>query len=346
MIEEPKEMSETPALSQTESLSAKDSECSDAERSDSESDNAEGSAHNGDEMQESWDETKTKKCIAINPRKKIRGGGGNGPVIISYELLSKHFHESLDAATAKIGISKTTMKAACRRLGIVKWPYAHKGPRRRRSKTSKEGSSSSTPSASQTPSISLGQIDIKLPLSSVSMTGPTDFLKELSATSLHSLSMKAAQMPFAQPSLDLSARNPYSLTAVMPTPEPLSSSFNTSLGNSLANFLSKSESEFLFGCAASAMNGPSTSAAFSATPVAFPAAPAPAFSASPAPAPVAPFHQSMAPSFQQISPSNKLSCGIAPALTPSLLSDTDLQWLSGLVSQRQSSSTGFPSLRA
>jgi len=336
-------MKEDQAVSQCESQSARDSD-----GSDSESDHAEASTENADEMQESWDETKTKKCIAINPRKKMRGGSGNGPVIISYELLSKHFHESLDAATAKIGISKTTMKAACRRLGIVKWPYAHKGPRRRRSKASKEGSSSSTPSGAHTPSsISLGQIDIKLPFSSVSMSGSSDFLKELSATSLHSLSMKANQVSFAQPSLDLGARAPYNFGAVMPPAEPFGAAFNSSLANSLSNFLSKSESEFLFGCAASAMNGqnpaPAPAPAFPATPAHapnFPAAhaSASAFSAAPAPAAVpSPF----------VAPANKFSCNLNPALGPSLLSETDLQWLSGLVaSQRQVASAGFPSLRA
>ncbi|EKX36800.1 hypothetical protein GUITHDRAFT_145435 [Guillardia theta CCMP2712] len=150
MFEEPKEMKEDQAVSQCESQSARDSD-----GSDSESDHAEASTENADEMQESWDETKTKKCIAINP---------------------------------------------------------------------------------------------------LSMSGSSDFLKELSATSLHSLSMKANQVSFAQPSLDLGARAPYNFGAVMPPAEPFGAAFNSSLANSLSNFLSKSESEFLFGCAASAMS--------------------------------------------------------------------------------------------
>ena len=34
--------------------------------------------------------------------------------------------------TERLGLSKTTIKAACRRLGLDKWPYTHKGPRKPR----------------------------------------------------------------------------------------------------------------------------------------------------------------------------------------------------------------------
>ncbi|EKX50449.1 hypothetical protein GUITHDRAFT_103683 [Guillardia theta CCMP2712] len=54
------------------------------------------------------------------------------PVVITFELLAEHFHESLETAASKIGIGKSTMKHVCRRLGIEKWPYTHKGHRKNR----------------------------------------------------------------------------------------------------------------------------------------------------------------------------------------------------------------------
>ncbi|EKX52074.1 hypothetical protein GUITHDRAFT_101978 [Guillardia theta CCMP2712] len=45
------------------------------------------------------------------------------PVEITLELLAEHFHESLEVASAKIGIGKSTMKLVCRQLGVEKWPY-------------------------------------------------------------------------------------------------------------------------------------------------------------------------------------------------------------------------------
>ncbi|KAJ1492376.1 hypothetical protein T484DRAFT_3640603 [Baffinella frigidus] len=58
---------------------------------------------------------------------------GNEPrVVLTRELLASYKHESLDAVTEHLGLSKTTIKAACRRLGLSKWPYQHTGPRKRR----------------------------------------------------------------------------------------------------------------------------------------------------------------------------------------------------------------------
>mmetsp|Transcript_54764 Transcript_54764/g.111783 ORF Transcript_54764/g.111783 Transcript_54764/m.111783 type:complete len:233 (-) Transcript_54764:293-991(-) len=52
-------------------------------------------------------------------------------IILSYETLAGHFHENLDSVASKLHVSKTAIKSACRRLGIHKWPYAHKGSRKR-----------------------------------------------------------------------------------------------------------------------------------------------------------------------------------------------------------------------
>ncbi|KAJ1470660.1 hypothetical protein T484DRAFT_1917394, partial [Baffinella frigidus] len=60
----------------------------------------------------------------------LRSKGVDRRVLLTRELLSTYFHESLDTVAEKMLISKTTIKAACRRLGLVKWPYRHSGPRK------------------------------------------------------------------------------------------------------------------------------------------------------------------------------------------------------------------------
>jgi len=70
-------------------------------------------------------------------------------VLITYEILAQHFHESLDAVAEKLMISKTSIKAACRRLGVAKWPYQHRGPRKSRSKNSNETEGSSAGDSSE-----------------------------------------------------------------------------------------------------------------------------------------------------------------------------------------------------
>ena len=41
------------------------------------------------------------------------------PQLLTRELLANYFHESLDTVAEKMMVSKTTIKAACRRLGLV-----------------------------------------------------------------------------------------------------------------------------------------------------------------------------------------------------------------------------------
>jgi len=72
----------------------------------------------------------TEGAVEIHVRGKSEHGQG-GAVKLTYEMLSLCFHENLDSVASKLGVSKTAIKSACRRLGIQKWPYAHKGPRRR-----------------------------------------------------------------------------------------------------------------------------------------------------------------------------------------------------------------------
>jgi len=64
----------------------------------------------------------------VIPRRR----GKEVKVVLTRELLESYYHESLDSVTERLGLSKTTIKAACRRLGLPKWPYQHTGPRKRR----------------------------------------------------------------------------------------------------------------------------------------------------------------------------------------------------------------------
>ncbi|KAJ1489022.1 hypothetical protein T484DRAFT_1744218 [Baffinella frigidus] len=64
----------------------------------------------------------------VTPRRRL-----NEPkVALTRELLESHYHEPLDTVSERLGLSKTTIKAACRSLGLAKWPYQHTGARKRR----------------------------------------------------------------------------------------------------------------------------------------------------------------------------------------------------------------------
>ena len=58
---------------------------------------------------------------AVIPRRR----GNEKKVVLTRELLESYHHESLDAVTEHLGLSKTTIKAACRRLGVPRWPFQH-----------------------------------------------------------------------------------------------------------------------------------------------------------------------------------------------------------------------------
>ncbi|KAJ1483739.1 hypothetical protein T484DRAFT_1799183 [Baffinella frigidus] len=69
----------------------------------------------------------------VIPRRR----GDEPRVVLTRELLASYHHESLDAVAEILGLSKTTIKAACRKLGLPKWPYQHTGPRKRRMRVTK-----------------------------------------------------------------------------------------------------------------------------------------------------------------------------------------------------------------
>ncbi|EKX36588.1 hypothetical protein GUITHDRAFT_117244 [Guillardia theta CCMP2712] len=45
------------------------------------------------------------------------------PIYISLELLSRYFHLKQEEVASALGVSLTSFKGACRRVGLKKWPY-------------------------------------------------------------------------------------------------------------------------------------------------------------------------------------------------------------------------------
>ena len=69
-------------------------------------------------------------ATAVFPRRKpnhkrllAKGHQATSPVSITLEVLEQLASYSLPTAAAKLGICPTAMKTACRRLGILRWPY-------------------------------------------------------------------------------------------------------------------------------------------------------------------------------------------------------------------------------
>eukprot|EP00960_Hanusia_phi_P043646 756174-Hanusia_phi.AAC.1 len=60
---------------------------------------------------------------------KTRNQRDGKPKVLSItrELLSRHFHKTIEEAASEIGLGKSTLKQVCRKLGIEKWPYTNKG---------------------------------------------------------------------------------------------------------------------------------------------------------------------------------------------------------------------------
>ncbi|EKX36590.1 hypothetical protein GUITHDRAFT_117246 [Guillardia theta CCMP2712] len=48
------------------------------------------------------------------------------PVELTYELVSRFFEMKQEDAAQQLGLSLTSFKGACRRLGVVRWPYNRK----------------------------------------------------------------------------------------------------------------------------------------------------------------------------------------------------------------------------
>lgn len=80
---------------------------------------------NGDQV---LDKSKLEELLHVfsgnRYRRKKRRKMGRGKHL-TYEDLQKHFHLGLKDAAGKLGICSTTLKRACRRNGIKRWPNKH-----------------------------------------------------------------------------------------------------------------------------------------------------------------------------------------------------------------------------
>jgi len=47
------------------------------------------------------------------------------PVTLTPEIMRRHYDRPLHCAAHALGVCATTLKKACRRLGIERWPYRH-----------------------------------------------------------------------------------------------------------------------------------------------------------------------------------------------------------------------------
>ncbi|KAJ1488385.1 hypothetical protein T484DRAFT_2105766 [Baffinella frigidus] len=98
----------------------------DASRSQAQQDNAEDSAGDADSL--ATRVNSSGFVDEVTPRRR----GNEQKVVLTRELLESFYHLPLDTVAEHLVLSKTTIKAACRRLGLPKWPYQHTGPRKRR----------------------------------------------------------------------------------------------------------------------------------------------------------------------------------------------------------------------
>mmetsp|Transcript_41779 Transcript_41779/g.111949 ORF Transcript_41779/g.111949 Transcript_41779/m.111949 type:complete len:166 (-) Transcript_41779:36-533(-) len=67
------------------------------------------------------------RCVKIYPRRKasvpfLSNHKKQCPIILTKQSLSNLFCLSLNEACSVLGISPTTLKCACRKVGIKKWP--------------------------------------------------------------------------------------------------------------------------------------------------------------------------------------------------------------------------------
>uniref|UniRef100_A0A7S0E9H0 RWP-RK domain-containing protein n=1 Tax=Hanusia phi TaxID=3032 RepID=A0A7S0E9H0_9CRYP len=69
--------------------------------------------------------TRISRRIKIIPRPRCKPGKENSsaPISIDVALIQSLFHMRQSNAAEYLGISVTSLKTACRRMGINKWPY-------------------------------------------------------------------------------------------------------------------------------------------------------------------------------------------------------------------------------
>ena len=64
------------------------------------------------------------RTVRVYPRSTRKGGNGSSdPIVITFDLISSNFHLPLPKAAEQLGLGCTAFKHACRKFGVVKWPY-------------------------------------------------------------------------------------------------------------------------------------------------------------------------------------------------------------------------------
>ena len=68
---------------------------------------------------------KRTQRLTIVPRSKDVNGNLHQPppVELTIERLEEHFSLPLNEAAKQLGVCETSLKSACRKIGITKWPY-------------------------------------------------------------------------------------------------------------------------------------------------------------------------------------------------------------------------------
>jgi len=68
---------------------------------------------------------KRTQRLTIVPRTKDVNGIVHQPlpVELTIERLEEHFSLPLNEAAKQLGVCETSLKSACRKIGITKWPY-------------------------------------------------------------------------------------------------------------------------------------------------------------------------------------------------------------------------------
>ena len=110
----------------------------------------------------------TMATISLFPRRKRHDGpelpasrqARRKPISLTIQNVSQYFHMPLPTAAKVLGVSKTSMKQICRRLGIGSWPYKRGGLSGRfRSSQSMSGQRTCAPSEDGSDSGSTFQIN-------------------------------------------------------------------------------------------------------------------------------------------------------------------------------------------
>jgi hypothetical protein len=70
-----------------------------------------------------------KASVHLFPRRKAGSkdasppAKGRAPILVSYQAIASFFGQPQNDAARQLGISLTTLKQVCRKLGLTRWPY-------------------------------------------------------------------------------------------------------------------------------------------------------------------------------------------------------------------------------